>query len=424
MTTITRRTALGLALAGAGASSARAQGGGTELVVHYPMPAFFKDVMEQLATEFTAANPGIRIRYPAPSPNYEDAVQTVMRQASTGGLPDLSFQGLNRLRTLMERRLPVDLAPFLAKDGDPAARGWSPNILALGQVRGFQAGMTFAASNPIVYYNANLVRRAGGNPDAPPTDWNSLLDLAARIAALGDGISSMHYRWAGDDWMFSALLFGHGGRMLTEDEKSVAFNGPEGLASVRLLDRMVKEGKMPALTVDAALQAFYAGKMGIFAGTTAYIGSMKRSIGGEVDLRTAKMPVIDADKGRLPTGGNAGVILTRDPARQEAAFRFLSFATGPRGQAIMTQGTGYVPSNTIAPADERYLGGFYRENPLYRPAMEQMGIAIPWYAFPGTNGVRVTETMVNQQARIVEQRATPEEVLADMAREVQRLLPR
>lgn len=423
MTTITRRTALGLAFAGAGASAAHAQAG-LELVVHYPMPAFFKDVMEQIATEFTTANPDIRIRYPAPSPNYEDAVQTVMRQGSTGGLPDVSFQGLNRLRTLMERRLPVDLAPFLAKDGDPAARGWSPNILALGQVRGFQAGMTFAASNPIVYYNANLVRRAGGNPDALPTDWNSLLGLASRIAALGDGISSMHYRWGGDDWMFSALLFGHGGRMLTEDEKQVAFNGPEGLASVRLLDRMVKEGKMPALTVDAALQAFYAGKMGIFSGTTAYIGSMKRSIGAEVDLRTAKMPVIDAEKGRLPTGGNAGVILTRDPARQEAAFRFLSFATGPRGQAIMTQGTGYVPSNTIAPADERYLGGFYRENPLYRPAMEQMGIAIPWYAFPGTNGVRVTETMVNQQARIVEQRAAPEEVLADMAREVQRLLPR
>lgn len=425
MTSITRRTALGLALAGAAVSGAHAQqAGGIELVVHYPMPAFFKDVMEQMATEFTAANPDIRIRYPAPSPNYEDAVQTVMRQASTGGLPDVSFQGLNRLRTLMERRLPVDLAPFLVKDGDPAARGWSPNILALAQVRGFQAGMAFAASNPVVYYNANLVRRVGGNPDAPPADWNSLLELAARIAALGDGISSMHYRWGGDDWMFSALLFGHGGRMLTEDEKEVAFNGPEGLASLRLLDRMVKDGKMPALTVDAALQAFYAGKMGIFAGTTAYIGSMTRSISREVDLRTAKMPVIDAQKGRLPTGGNAGVVLTRDPARQEAAFRFLSFAAGPRGQTIMTRGTGYVPSNTIAPEDERYLGGFYRENPLYRPAMEQMPIAIPWYAFPGTNGVRVTETMVNQQARIVEGQATPEVVLADMAREVQRLLPR
>jgi multiple sugar transport system substrate-binding protein len=32
--------------------------------------------------------------------------------------------------------------------------------------------------------------------------------------------------------------------------------------------------------------------------------------------------------------------------------------------------------------------------------------------------------MVDQQARIIEQRATPEQVLADMATEVRRLLPR
>jgi hypothetical protein len=29
----------------------------TELVVHFPMPAFFKDVMDQVAAEFTRANP-------------------------------------------------------------------------------------------------------------------------------------------------------------------------------------------------------------------------------------------------------------------------------------------------------------------------------------------------------------------------------
>jgi multiple sugar transport system substrate-binding protein len=48
----------------------------------------------------------------------------------------------------------------------------------------------------------------------------------------------------------------------------------------------------------------------------------------------------------------------------------------------------------------------------------------PWYAFPGANSVRVTQTMVDQQARIAEQRATPEQVLADMADAVRRLLPR
>ncbi|MBR0656131.1 ABC transporter substrate-binding protein [Plastoroseomonas arctica] len=422
MNLLSRRAALAAPLALAMPAIARAQA--AEVVVHYPMPAFFKDVMEKIAEEFQAANPGITVRHLAPSPSYEDAVQQVLRQGVAGGLPDVSFQGLNRLRMLVERRLPVDLAPFLAAEGDLAAKGWTPNLLGLGHAQGTQAGMAFASSNPVVYYNLNLVRRAGGDVENLPTDWNTLLGLAGRIAALGDGNSSMHYRWAGDDWMFSALLYGHGGRMLTEDEREVAFNGAEGRASMVLIDRMVKEGRMPAFTVDAALQAFYAGKMGIFSGTTAYIGSMLRSIGRDVELRTAKMPVIDAEKGRLPTGGNAGVILTREAARHAAAWKYLTFATGPRGQEIMTRGTGYVPCNTVAASDERYLGGFYRENPLYAPAMQQMPIAQPWYAFPGTNGVRITETIVNNIARVVEGNATPDVALAEMATGVRRLLPR
>ncbi len=393
-----------------------------ELVVHYPMPAFFKDVMEQVAAAFTKDNPDIAVRFPAPSPTYEDGVQLVIRQATAGGLPDVSFQGLNRLRFLAERDLLVDVAPLLAKDGDPKAHGWTPGILDLAKVGGKQVGLTFSASNPVVYYNAALVRRAGGDPDAFPRDWDGVLALAARIAALGDGISSMHYRWPGDDWMFSALLYGYGGQMLSADEKTVAFGEP-GRKALSLLDRMVKDGRMPPLTTDAALQAFYAGKLGIFMGTTAYIGSMVKSVGPQVELRTTRMPVI-TPTGRLPTGGNAVVVLTRDPARQAAAWAFARFAAGPVGQTIMVRGTGYVPSNTLTLEDDRYLGTFYRENPLFRPAMEQIPVMQPWYAFPGTNGVRITQTIVDNLARIVEQRATPDQVLADMTAEVQRLLPR
>jgi len=88
------------------------------------------------------------------------------------------------------------------------------------------------------------------------------------------------------------------------------------------------------------------------------------------------------------------------------------------------RGTGYVPSNTLTLNDDRYLGAFYRENPLFRPAMEQIPRMQPWYAFPGSNGVRITQTIVDNLARIVEQKATPEAVLADVTAEVQRLLPR
>ena len=398
-----------------------ARAAATELVAHYAMPAIFKEPMEQLAAAFTRANPDITVRFPAASPTYEDGLQQVIRQAAAGGLPDVSFQGLNRLRFLAERNLPVDLAPLLARDGDPAAQGWTPGILELAKVGGHQVGMAFSASDPIVYYNAALVRRAGGNPDAFPTDWDGVLALAARIAALGDGVSSMHYRWSGDDWMFSALLYGYGGRMLSPDETRVAFGEP-GLKALELLDRMVKDGKMPPMTTEAAMQAFYAGKLGMFMGTTAYLGGFIKSSGPAVELRTTRMPVI-TPQGKLPTGGNAAVMLTKDPARQDAAWRFIRFAAGPEGQTIMARGTGYVPSNTLALHDPKYLGDFYRDNPLFRPAEEQIPLMQPWYAFPGSNGVRITQTIVDNLARIVEGRATPQAVLTDMTAQVQRLLP-
>ena len=47
-----------------------------------------------------------------------------------------------------------------------------------------------------------------------------------------------------------------------------------------------------------------------------------------------------------------------------------------------------------------------------------------WYAFPQTNGVRTTETIVNNIARVVEGNATPDVALAKMATGVRRRLPR
>ena len=90
----------------------------------------------------------------------------------------------------------------------------------------------------------------------------------------------------------------------------------------------------------------------------------------------------------------------------------------------MAKNTGYIPMNQIAIDDPRWLGDFYRDNPLYTTAVKQVPISIPWYAFPGANSVRVTQVIVDNTARPVEQRATPEQVLPEMAAEVRRLLPR
>ncbi|WP_341486784.1 ABC transporter substrate-binding protein [Pararhizobium sp. A13] len=396
----------------------------TTLTVHYPMPGFFKDVMDTISKKFMEENPDIKIQFANPSATYEEGIQTIMRQAGTAEMPDVTFIGLNRLRMLNERDIPVDLGPLVSKEADMAAQGFSENILKLAQVKGKQVGLAFATSNPIMYYNADLVRAAGGNPDVAPKTWDEVIALGGKIKALGDGNEGIDFRWQGDDWMFSALLFGAGGTMLNEDETKVTFNGPEGQKAVEVLDRMVKEGGLPVLTKQAGEQAFVAGKIGFAFQTTGALRNTIKNVGTKFDLRTAHIPLIDPVNGKLPTGGNAVVILTHDAEKQDAAWKFAKFAAGPYGASVVVPGTGYVPNNELAAASPDYLGTFYRENPLFRAGLEQMPLMKPWYAFPGSNGVKVTQTIVENLSRVVEQSATPQEALDDAAADVEDLLPR
>jgi multiple sugar transport system substrate-binding protein len=424
--TLTRRTTLGL-MAGSTAAVftpaiARAQT--VEISAHYSMPAIFKAAQDAVVEAFHRSQSAVRVSYVNPTPSYEDGAQLILRGAATGQLPDITFQGLNRLRIFAERNLAVDLRPFMAELGDLRRLGYTEQLLGLGRAQVIQAGLAWATSNPVSYYNVDLIRRAGLNPDQFPTSWDEIIRWSAAIKRLGDGNEGMFFRWPGDDWMFSALVFGFGGRMLNASESDVGFAGPEGLNALRLLDRMVKEGGMPNYAGTADLQAFAAGKLGMMFRTTAQVVGVRESVGRNFELRTARLPVIDATNGRLPTGGAGGMITTRDPARQRAAFAFLRFCTSVEGTSIMVRNTGYVPTNQLALDEPQHLAAFYAENPLFRPATEQMPLMIQWTPFPGTNSVRITEAIVNQLSRIVEGRASPEDVQREMAADVRRLLPR
>ncbi|QCI68350.1 ABC transporter substrate-binding protein [Phreatobacter stygius] len=420
---LTRRAALGAAAALASPRLVRAAA--VEIVVHYSQPVIFKDSKEQLAAAFASRHPDIKVSFISNTPNYEEGVQYVLRQAITGTLPDLSYQGLNRVRAVAERGLATDLAPLIARDGGAAKLGYSPAILGQGRVGEAQVGLPYAMSNTILYINADLVRRAGADPLALGASWDAILPLARAIKDVGSGVDGFYIDWMpGQEWMWSSLLYSHGGRMMSVDEREIAFDGPEGLSATRLIDRMVKQGGMSGFTSGAAQQAFFAGKLGIMMRSTAALRGMISGVAGNFELLTATVPIPGAAQGRLATGGSCGMILARDPARREAAWTFLKFSTSAEGTAIMAKATGYVPCNQIAVDDPAYLADFYRTNPLFLPATRQLPLSLPWYAFPGANGVRIGQAFVDNLARVVEQKAAPEQVLTDIARETRRLLAR
>jgi multiple sugar transport system substrate-binding protein len=297
-------------------------------------------------------------------------------------------------------------------------------MMALGTFKGKPHGLAFAASTPIIYFNEDLVVKAGGNPNAFPTTWDGIFELARKIEALGNDTVGLYHSWTITGiWMWQALVFSYGGAMTSPDEKKVAFDGEGGQKSIDLMGRMLKEGKMPNLAHEAARQSFFAGKLGIWTESTSLLRVADDGVAGKFKWRRAVFPV-PGPNAKLPTGGMAGMMFATDAAKQKAAWEFLKFATGPDGATIMVKGTGYMPPNSIPADDPNRLKPFYATRPNHLTSLKQQPYMTAWYAFPGDNALKIIAVIKDHLQSVVDGSTEPRKALAAMTKDVQDLMPK
>jgi multiple sugar transport system substrate-binding protein len=369
------------------ASPALAQ---VEIRVHYAIPTIWAETQEALVDAFMEAHPDITVTLDGPAEGYADGVQRLLREAVAGTAPDVAYVGLNRWRILEDRGLTQPLDPFMPED--PEAAGFTPALLSLGQFEGVQHALGTSGSTLVMYVNPDLVEQAGGSMDAFPTTFDGVIELAADIDALGDQIEGVWIHR--HDWRYQSLLGSHGGRPMTADENDISFDDDAGKAAAALYQRFVSEGGMELYSQDDARQAFPAGTLGIMFESSSLLKRFEEGAGDGFDVAVRALPVVAADPSTVyfPTGGSAIVMLTEDEEKQAAAWEYISFITGPEGQKIIVENTGYAPANAIVLEDEAYLGAYYAANENARVAHAQVAqYAGPWYAFPGAEGVAVTD---------------------------------
>jgi multiple sugar transport system substrate-binding protein len=396
----------------------------TTVNVQYPLGFIFDKVFVTLKAEFEKQNPDITVNYLPAYKEYEDAAQTALRQAITKQLPDVALQAINLQRLFVDRKIAVDLTPFIAKEKDWQGQGFSPSMMALGTYGGKPYGLAFAVSTPIIYVNEDLVRKAGGDPANFPTTWDGIFDLAKKVNALGNDNVGLFYSWAiTGNWMWQALVFSHGGTMMSADEKTVAFDKEPGKRSIELLGRMVKDVGMPDLTPEASRAAFFGGKLAIWSESTSLLRVADDGVAGKFKWRTARFPV-PGPNAKLPTGGASALMFATEPAKQEAAWKFMKFITGAEGATIMVKGTGYMPPNSVPATNPAMLKDFYAEKPNHLTSLSQQPLMTAWYAFPGDNNLKIIQAIKDRLQTVVDKSTAPDAALSAMAADVTKLLPK
>ncbi|WP_283193360.1 ABC transporter substrate-binding protein [Rhizobium sp. AN80A] len=301
--------------------------------------------------------------------------------------------------------------------------GMIPKGLELGKVDGKTYGLAYTFSTPIMFYNADLFKQAGLDPNAPPKTW---ADVAAAGKAIKEktgknGFFPGAYGPTDGTFVYQAIVMSNGGKV--RDGNTLTFADENAAEAVKTLRDMVTSGAHAKIDPASASDTFAAGNMGMFLYTSALLSSVKKSAAGKFDLRLAPMPSF-GDKPTAPTNsGSALFVFSKDPVKQRASYELLKYLTSREAYTIITSKIGYLPLRLDIVDDPNQLGPWLKENPMFRSNLEQLDRITANMAFPGSNYRQVEKMMMDSVREAVFGNGDPIATLKTAQEQAQDLMP-
>lgn len=390
-----------------------------EIEVGYPYSHLFDVTFEKIMQDFSKAHPDIQVKFRAVYENYEDGTNTVLREAVSGDLPDISMQGLNRQASLVEKGIAKSLEPFIAKEADFEKEGYHQAMLDLGTFNGAVYGLPFSVSLPVGYYNMDLMNKIGAS-ELPKT-WDEVIAACGKFKEAGVK-NPMFWGWnITGNWFAQALLWTQDTPIIKDNKFNLS--GPEGLTTLETMKAIFQGCEMQNLSFKDALASFSAGEIAMLFWSTSAVGSIERSKGDFV-LKTNEFPGLTGAPLGLPAGGNAAMLTStsEDPEELAAAWTFLKFITSGTGAAAVAETTGYIPPNKAA--NEIILADFYKQNPNKETAVRQLPLLREWIAYPGDNGLAITQVIYDGiEAIVVGDQDDMSALREELVEEIEELMP-
>ncbi|ADZ70849.1 ABC transporter substrate-binding protein [Polymorphum gilvum] len=382
-----------------------------------------RDATVEMLDSFAEAHPTIKVEGVAvPS---ADVMSRVQADVVAGQGPDIAqivFSDLDYVVTNFGAPALEDIVP--AGELEAHLAGIFPNGVELGRLDGKTYGLAYVFSTPVLFYNADVFRAAGLNPDAPPRTWDEVKSAALAIRSSTGKTGLIAGIFSPFDWMFQGLIRSNGGRVLSEDRKQLMFAEPEAVEALAILRDMAKSGAMENATTANGIEAMSSGQVGMYLTTSVVQASLLKGAAGKWELRAAAMPAF-GDRPAVPTNsGSALVVFTQDPLKQRAAWELMKHLTSDYAYTIITSKIGYLPLRQSTIDGEAHLAPWLRENPLALPNIQQLSRMEPWVPHPGPNYRQIVTTMMNAAEQAVFGEGDPATILAEAQKRAQALMPR
>ena len=375
------------------AAMAQAQ---TEISFFYPVAVGgpIAKIIDDFATGFTKENPSIKVT-PIYAGSYQDTIVKALTANKSGTPPVTSVLLSTDMFTLIDEDAIIPFDNFVKTADDKAWLGsFFKAFMLNSQTGGKTWGIPFQRSTVVQYYNKDLFKAAGLDPNKPPATWAEMADMAkkltvkdasGKVTQYGVQIPSSGFPY----WLFQGLAIQNGVAMANEAGNAVKFDDPKVIEALQYWIDLTKQGVHPAGIVEwgTTPKDFFEKKVAMMWTTTGNLTNVRAN--AKFDFGVAMLPA-NARKGSPTGGGNFYIFKKSTPAQQEAAFKFIKWITQPERAARWSMDTGYVAVSETAYGTDT-LRKYGRDFPPALVARDQLPFALA--EFSTHDNQRVTKAL-------------------------------
>ena len=397
-----------------------------EISFYYPVAVGgpITKIIDGLAADFEKENPGVKVK-PIYSGSYQDSIVKALTAVKSNDAPTLSVLLSTDMYTLIDEDAVVAFDSFIKTPEDQTwLKGFYPAFMENSQTGGKTWGIPFQRSTIVLYYNKELFKEAGLDPNKPPATWKEMAeyaqkltkrDAAGKVTQWGVQIPSSGFPY----WLFQGLSTPNDAILMNAAGTETYYDKPAVIEALQYwVDLTNKYKVQPEGIIEwgTTPKDFFERKVAMVWTTTGNLTNIRTN--AKFDFGVAMLPA-SKRRGSPTGGGNFYMFKQAKPEQQAAAFRFVKWITAPSRAAQWGIDTGYVavrPDAWETPAMKQYVADF----PPAAVARDQLQYAVA--ELSTHDNQRVTKALNDGLQAALTGTKPAAQAMADAQREADRIL--
>ena len=339
-----------------------------------------KLLIQRMVDDFNYTHPGIYVRVEHKG-SYRDTLNAAILAAQQGNPPHLVqiFE--------IGSQLALDSGIFVPIEDYVQGPEWQPDDYIEGVANYYRIGgkfnsMPWNSSNPILYYNKDIFRAAGLDPEKPPETFEDMLDVCEKIVSSGAAKNCVTWplhSWFFEQWManMGAELANNGnGRDARATEVYLTGDAAKTIVSwwKEMYDKgyYAYSGKLEDW--DGSDAIFVSGQAAMeITSTSDVVQRQNDAKANGFELGTSYLPYPASSERQGVVVGGASIWMTGGHPEEEmqAAKDFVLWFTNTENAIRWHKATGYFPIRKSA-VQVLEIENWFELNPAYRAAFDQL----------------------------------------------------